>query len=196
MCKAMTDLWGIDTRVLYSLLLGAVVLERLVELAVTRRNRAWALSQGGVEAGEDHYPWMVAMHSLFLVACPAEVWLLERPFVPWLALVMTTLLVLTMALRYWAIATLGRRWTTRVICVPGLPVVTGGPYRFLRHPNYLAVVVEVLALPLVHSAWLTAALFGVANYLVLRTRIRVEESALESCNDYSKSFPAARPRAV
>lgn len=192
----MTDLWGVDTRVLYSLLLGAVALERLLELVVTRRNRAWALSQGGLEVGEDHYPWMVAMHSLLLVASPAEVWLLDRPYIPWLALGMVTLLALTMALRYWAIATLGRRWTTRVICVPGLPVVTGGPYRFFRHPNYLAVAVEVLALPLVHSAWLTAAFFGVANYFVLRTRIRVEEAALESHNDYSKSFPEARPRAV
>lgn len=192
----MSNLWGIDTRVLYSLLLGAIALERLVELAVTRRNRAWALSRGGLEVGEDHYSWMVAMHSLLLVASPTEVWLLDRPFIPPLALVMMTLLVLTMALRYWAIATLGRRWTTRVICVPGLPVVTGGPYRFFRHPNYLAVVVEVLALPLVHSAWLTAALFGVANYFVLRVRIRVEESALESYNDYSESFPEVRHRTV
>ncbi len=177
-------------------MLGVIVLERLVELAITQRNRAWALAQGGVEVGEQHYPWMVALHTLLLVSCPAEVWLLDRPFVPALALVMSALLVLTMALRYWAIATLGKRWTTRVICVPGLPVVTGGPYRFLRHPNYLAVVVEVLALPLVHGAWLTAVVFSLGNLLVLRTRIAVEEAALDRYNDYNQSFQRARSRSA
>ncbi len=190
----MSEILGIDTRVLYSLLLGAVVLERLVELAITQRNRAWALAQGGLEIGEGHYPWMVALHTLLLIACPAEVWLLDRPFVPGLALVMSILLVLTMALRYWAIATLGKRWTTRVVCVPGLPVITGGPYRFLRHPNYLAVVIEVLVLPLVHTAWLTALLFSIGNLFVLRTRIAVEEGALDEHNDYRESFQRARSR--
>lgn len=190
----MSEILGIDTRVLYSLLLGAVVLERLVELAITQRNRAWALAQGGLEIGEGHYPWMVALHTLLLIACPAEVWLLDRPFVPGLALVMSLLLVLTMALRYWAIATLGKRWTTRVVCVPGLPVITGGPYRFLRHPNYLAVVIEVLVLPLVHTAWLTALLFSIGNLFVLRTRIAVEEGALDEHNDYRESFERARSR--
>ena len=188
----MTELWGIDTRILYSALLGVVVLERVVELAITRRNRAWALAQGGVEVGADHYAWMVVVHTLFLIACPTEVWLLERPFVPGLALAMALLLVLTMGLRYWAIATLGKRWTTRVVCVPGLPVVTGGPYRLFRHPNYLAVVVEIFALPLVHGAWLTAAAFSVANLFVLRTRIAVEEAALDKYNDYTRRFPGAR----
>jgi len=188
----MTELFGTDTRILYSLLIGLVVAERLVELAVTQRNRRWALAQGGVEVGEDHYRWMVVVHTLFLIACPAEVWLLDRPFVPWLGAAMLTLLVSTMALRYWAISTLGKRWTTRVVCVPGLPVVTGGPYRFVRHPNYLAVVLEILALPLIHTAWLTAIVFTIANVFVLRTRIRVEEEALVHYNDYEESFPGAR----
>lgn len=192
----LTQLLGVDTRVLYSLLLGAIVLERLVELTVTQRNRSWALAQGGVEVGEDHYPWMVALHSSFLIACLAEVWLLDRPFRPGLALAMCVLVGLAMALRYWAIATLGRRWTTRVICVPGLPVVTAGPYRFIRHPNYLAVVIEVLALPLVHGAWLTAVVFSLGNLLVLRTRISVEEAALDKYNNYGESFPGARPRSA
>lgn len=192
----MTELLGVDTRVLYTLLVGVIVLERLVELTITRKNRTWALARGGVEVGQDHYGWMVALHSLFLIACPAEVWLLDRPFVPGLALIMSVLLVLTMTLRYWAIATLGKRWTTRVICIPGLPVITGGPYRFVRHPNYLAVVIEVATLPLVHGAWLTAMVFTLGNLVVLRTRIAVEEAALIEYNDYGESFPEARPRSA
>lgn len=188
----MPDPAAFDTRILYLLLLAAIVVERLAELAITQRNRAWALSQGGLEVGRDHYRWMVAVHTAFLLACPAEVWLLDRPFDPRLGIPMLGLLGLSMALRYWAVATLGKRWTTRVICVPGLPVITGGPYRFVRHPNYVAVVIEILALPLVHGAWITAALFSVANLLVLRTRIRVEEAALDEHNDYRKSFRAAR----
>ena len=109
----MTELLGVDTRVLYLLLVGAVALERLVELAITQRNQAWAFTQGGLELGASHYPWMVALHTLLLVAGPAEVWLLDRPFLPGLAAAMFVLLVLTMALRYWVIATLGKRWTTR-----------------------------------------------------------------------------------
>jgi len=84
----------------------------------------------------------------------------------------------TMALRYWVIATLGERWTTRVLVLPGAPLVASGPYRFLRHPNYLAVVLEVVALPLVHTAWITAVVCGAANLLVLALRIRVEDAAL------------------
>ncbi len=183
---------GYDTRILYLLLLVAIVAERLVELAITQRNRAWALSQGGLEVGGDHYRWMVAVHSAFLIACPLEVWLLGRAFEPILGVSMLGLLALSMALRYWAVSTLGKRWTTRVVCVPGLPVVTGGPYRIVRHPNYVAVIVEMFALPLVHSAWITAIVFSIANLLVLRTRIRVEESALDQYNDYRASFRAAR----
>ena len=188
----MQELAGYDTRVLYTLLLGAIVLERLIELGITRRNRAWALERGGVEVGRDHYRWMVLVHTLFLISCPAEVWLLERPFLPGLGVPMLGLLAASMALRYWAVTTLGRRWTTRVICVPGLEVVTGGPYRFVRHPNYVAVVVELFALPLVHTAWWTAIVFSAANLLVLRTRIRVEEAALDEHNDYRASFRTAR----
>ena len=88
------------------------------------------------------------------------------------------LVALSMSLRYWAISSLGRRWNTRVVVLPGVPLEAAGPYRHLRHPNYLAVVIEIFALPLVHSAWLTAIVFSVLNLIVLRTRIAVEERAL------------------
>ncbi len=171
---------GLDSRWLYLGLVALVAAERLVELVITRRHRRALLERGGFEVGQEHYRWMVLLHTSLLLAGPLEVFLLERPLIAPLAAAMTLLLVATMALRYWVIATLGDRWTTQVVVVPGEALVTGGPFRFLRHPNYLAVVTEVAVLPLIHTAWLTAAVFSLANLFLLRTRIRVEEEALAS----------------
>jgi methyltransferase len=104
--------------------------------------------------------------------------MLERPFLPILGWAALTAVFASQTLRWWCIATLGRQWNTRVIVVPGLPLVSRGPYRLLRHPNYLAVVLEGAALPLVHSAWATAAGFTVLNAVLLARRIQVEERAL------------------
>lgn len=169
-----------------------MVLERLVELAITRRNERWVRKQGGIEFGADHYPWMVLLHTMFLISCPAEVWLLDRPFFPVLALTMLILLAGSFAVRYWTISTLGRRWTTRVYCLPGMSVVTAGPFRWLRHPNYSAVLVETFALPMVHTAWLTAVVFTLANCLLLRARIAIEEGALRQYCDYDAHFGPSR----
>lgn len=182
------------SRQLYLLLVLAVALERLVELVLARRNAARLRARGGHEAGVGHYPVMVALHTGFLVACAVEVTLAERPFHAAVGVPMLVLVVAAMALRYWVVATLGDRWTTRVIVVPGEPVVVGGPYRWLRHPNYLAVVVEIVALPLVHGAWLTALVFSAANALLLTVRIRVEEQALGESSDYRERFAATRSR--
>lgn len=189
----METLASIDTRWLYVGLVALVAVERLLELAISRRHARRLLGRGGVVAGQGHYRWMVLLHTALLVAAPLEVWLLGRPFVAPLAATMTVLVVLGMALRYWVIATLGDRWTTNVVVVPGEPPVEGGPYRFLRHPNYLAVVLEVAALPLVHTAWLTALVFSVGNACVLRTRIRVEERALAAHSSYRERL-GDRPR--
>ncbi len=164
--------------VTWLVVLGLVALERLAELVVAKRNAAWSFANGGVEHGAGHYPVMVALHTAFLLAIPAEVLLLDRPWIPWLAWTCLALAAGAQALRWWVIATLGRRWNTRVIVIPGLAPVEGGPFRWLRHPNYLAVAVEGVALPLIHGAWLTAALFTVANAALLRTRIAVEDRAL------------------
>lgn len=167
-----------STAAAFLLLVLAVACERLAELVVSRRHERLLRRRGAVEHGRGHYPVMVALHTGLLVAAPAEVLLLDRPFVPWLGIPMSALVVATMAVRYWVIATLGERWTTRVFVLPGAPLVAGGPFRWLPHPNYLAVAVEVVALPLVHTAWLTASFFGVANLLLLTARIRVEDRAL------------------
>jgi methyltransferase len=160
---------------LFVLVVGA---ERLVELAVAQRNAAWSIARGGKEFGRDHYPAMVSMHTLLLVSCIVEVWSQNRPFVPWLAWPMVALVVLSTLVRWSCVAVLGKHWNPRLIVIPGAPVVRRGLYRWLHHPNYAAVAVEVAALPLVHSAWLTAVLFSIANALVLSVRIRAENAAL------------------
>lgn len=164
----------------FTVLVLAVGLERIAELVVARRNAAWAFARGGVETGQGHYPVMVVLHTGLLVGALAEVWLLDRPFVPWLGWTMLALVVASQGLRWWCIASLGRQWNTRVIVVPGLPLVRRGPYRLLPHPNYVAVVVEGIALPLVHTAWVTALVFTLANAVLLTERIRVEERALST----------------
>jgi len=170
----------VSTQLWYVGLVAVVVVARGVELAVSERNRRWSLAQGGVESGAGHYPVMVLLHTGLLAGAVIEVLALDRPFLPWLGWPMLALLVASHALRWWCISTLGRQWCTRIVVVPGLSAVPSGPYRFLRHPNYLAVVLEGIALPLVHTAWVTAAVFTVANAALLRVRIAAEERALRS----------------
>ena len=162
----------------FTVLVALVALERLAELVVSRRNAAWSLARGAVEHGRGHYPVMVLLHCGFLVAMLVEAWVRRPEVPPALAWSMLLVVLLTQALRWWCIATLGRRWNTRVIIVPGLPPVTSGPYRLMSHPNYVAVVVEGVALPLVHACWITAVVFTVLNAVLLTVRIRVENVAL------------------
>jgi methyltransferase len=157
-----------------------VGLERLAELVVSTRNAAWSQARGGTESGRGHYPPMVLLHTGLLAGALAEVLLADRPFLPVLGWPMLAVVAGSQALRWWCIGSLGPRWNTRVIVVPGLPLVQAGPYRWLRHPNYVAVVAEGLALPLVHTAWVTAVVFTVLNAALLRTRIRVENAALSA----------------
>jgi methyltransferase len=163
---------------LYWVFLALLALERLGELTLSQRNAAWALAQGGREVGQRHYAVMTAFHTAFLSSCALEPWLLQRPFPGAWGLVALGAALAAQALRYWAIATLGRRWNTRVIVLPEAAPVTAGPYRFIKHPNYVAVCLELLAVPLIHGAWLTALVFSLGNLLLLRVRIQVEEDAL------------------
>lgn len=171
--------------VLFTVLVLVTGVERIVELVISTRNARWALAHGGVESNRRQMPWMISLHIGMLLGALAEVWLLGRPFLPWLGWPMLAITVLSQAARYWIIGTLGRRWNTRVIVVPGLPLVTGGPYRWtrLRHPNYLVVAIEGIALPLVHTAWITALAFTVLNgVLLLGFRIPAEDRALAAAS--------------
>jgi methyltransferase len=162
----------------FTVLVGLVGIERVAELVVAKRNLAWSMARGGRESGFAHYPFMVALHTGLLAGCLLEVWLGGRPFVPGLGWPMLALVLSSQALRWWCIRTLGPQWNTRIIVVPGASRVTGGPYRLLGHPNYVAVVVEGAALPLVHTAWVTAVVFSVLNAGLLTVRIRTENGAL------------------
>ena len=162
----------------FTVLVGLVGVERLAELVISKRNAAWSLARGGRETGQAHYTVMVVLHTGLLVGMLVEAYA-RRPVVPiGLAVSMFVLVLAAQGLRWWCIATLGRRWNTRVIVVPDLPLVASGPYRLLHHPNYVAVVVEGIALPLVHACWVTALVFTVANAFVLAVRLRVENAAL------------------
>jgi methyltransferase len=164
----------------YYLLILAVALERLAELVVSKRNATWAFANGGKEFGRGHYPVMVAIHTALLVGCVVEVWALDRPFIPWLGWTMFVVAVLSQVLRWWCITTLGKRWNTLVIVIPDAPLVKTGPYKYtwLHHPNYLVVVIEGIALPMIHTAWITAICFTLANAWLLSVRLRVENQAL------------------
>jgi methyltransferase len=169
-----TSLWW------YVVLVLVVGLERVAELVVSLRNARWSFERGGVESGKGHYPFMVVLHTGFLAGCLVEAIVADRPFIPALGWTMFAVVLLAQGLRWWCITVLGHQWNTRVIVVPGLSLVAAGPYRWMRHPNYVAVVAEGIALPLVHTAWITAVLFLLLNIPLLTVRIRAEEAALET----------------
>jgi methyltransferase len=162
----------------YVLLVGAVALERLIEVHVAERNRTVSKSHGAVEFGSGHYPAMVLLHTTLLAGCLMEPILLHRNFIPALGWPMFAVVVAAQALRWWCITTLDYQWNTRVIVIPGAARVTGGPYRWIPHPNYVAVIAEGVALPLVHTAWITALAFTALNAWLLSTRVKVENAAL------------------
>ncbi len=162
---------------LYLVLVGLVAAERAVELLLSRRNARRALARGAVEHGRGHYPDMVAFHALFLVAAASEA--LSHPSPPRaVALLALAGVLAAQGLRWWAVSALGDRWSTRILVLAGEPPVTRGPYRFLRHPNYLAVVLEMACLPLAWGSWRTALVFSAGNALLLAVRIPSEERAL------------------
>jgi methyltransferase len=170
----------------YWALLSVIACERVAELVVSARHANALLRRGGTEYGFGHFPVMIALHVGLIAGCVLEPLLGHRTFIPALGFPMLALTVLANGLRWWCIATLGARWTARVIVLPGAPLVRSGPYRWFAHPNYVAVIVEGAALPLTGSAWITACAFTVLNAALLTVRIRCEAAALA----------AAAPQAV
>jgi methyltransferase len=156
---------------------GLVALQRLLELVLARRNERRARARGAVEWGRGHYPIIVGLHSLWLVSTLVE-GLLRGPVFPVYWPAALALFLLVQPLRYWAILSLGESWNTKILVVPGAKPVRSGPYRYLSHPNYVVVVVEILTFPLIFGAWLTALAFTLLNAAVLRVRIREENRAL------------------
>jgi methyltransferase len=169
--------------VLFTVFVLLVGVERINELFISRRHAALAFARGGVESGRGHFPAMVLLHTGLLVGSLAEVWLLGRPFIALLGWPMFAIAVLCQVGRLWIIRSLGDQWNTRVIVVPGDQLSRRGPYRWakLPHPNYLLVVIEGAAIPLVHTAFITAAVFAVLNaVLLIGFRIPAEDRALKA----------------
>ena len=165
-------------QIAFTILILLVSGERIVELIISKRNLRWSFNQGGIEFGRSHYKYMVVIHVGLLGGCLIETWLTRPEFRPLLSWTMFALAMGSQALRWWCILTLGKRWNTLVVIIPGLPVITNGPYKWLKHPNYLAVVIEGIALPMVGFAWRTAIIFTFLNIFVLAARLRVENKAL------------------
>ena len=177
----------------YLVLLLLVGLGRLLELRISRRNRRRLLDRGAAKIPEPHFRWMVSLHAGVLVGAAVEVLWLKRPLIPALAVPMFVLFALANVLRWWVIRTLAGHWNVGVMASSNLGVVTSGPYRFIRHPNYVAVVVELFALPMIHAAWITAVAGTAANLELLRRRLRVEEVILLADPGYRAAM-GAKPR--
>jgi methyltransferase len=185
--------------IVFTLLLAAVGVGRLVEMNISRRHQRALAQRGAAPLAEPHFRWMVLLHGGILLCAALEVWLLGRALVPALALPMLLLFLCANALRWWVIATLAGHWNVQVVDSRSLGVVSEGPYRWVRHPNYVAVFVELLALPLIHSAWLTALFGGLAHSWVLRQRINLEESVLHANPAYRAAMghkPRFLPRII
>ena len=154
-------------------LIAIVAMQRLIETIYAARNARALIARGGVEIGREHYPLIVALHGCWLITL-----VLALPSDPPIHLIPLVLFLVLQALRIWVIATLGPYWTTRIITLPGTPLIRQGPYRFLRHPNYLIVAGEIAALPLVFGEIWVAVIFSILNAVVLSWRVRVENRAL------------------
>lgn len=164
-----------------------VILQRIVELFIAKRNEKWMKGQGAYEAGAQHYPFMVAMHVCFFLSLLIEIYVFNRPLSPIWGLFLLIFL-LTQLLRIWCLTSLGKYWNTKIIVLPDAKVVRKGPYKWIRHPNYVIVATELLVLPLLFSAYFTAILFTILNVWMMSVRIPVEEQALKDATNYREEF--------
>ncbi|WP_026694876.1 isoprenylcysteine carboxyl methyltransferase family protein [Peribacillus kribbensis] len=168
---------------MFILFLLIVIAQRLGELAVAKRNEAWMKQQGGIEFGSSHYPWMVAMHAAFFVVFIIEVYKRGgHPSAYWP--VFLVLFLILQASRIWALTSLGRFWNTKIIVLPDAKAVKKGPYKFIKHPNYIIVALELIVIPLLFNACITACLFTLLNIFMMLTRIPEEEKALKKLTNY------------
>lgn len=172
---------------LFVVIITIVVIQRLVELLIAKRNEAWMRSQGAFEAGAKHYPLMVTMHVLFFISLILEVLIANRPLSPvWI--VFLSVFLIAQVVRVWCLMSLGKFWNTKIIILPDADVVRKGPYAFIHHPNYVIVTTELLVLPLIFSAYFTAILFTMLNVWMLSVRIPTEEKALKHATNYKERF--------
>jgi len=177
----------------YLALLLLVAALRIFELRVSRGHQQQMLARGAKKIVDPKFRWMVLVHTGVLLGSACEVVFLKRPLLPALAAVMFVLFLAANAMRWWVIRTMGQHWNVQVVDSTQLGVVTSGPFRYVRHPNYAAVFVEMLALPLIYTAWITATLGALAHVIVLVQRLTAEERVLLASADYRTAM-GAKPR--
>lgn len=172
---------------LFWLFISFLCIQRISELFIAKRNEKWMLSQGAYEAGMRHYPFIVALHTIFFISFITEVLIMEKTISPnwplWL-----TLFFITQLGRVWTLRSLGPFWNTKIIVLPGAKVVKKGPYRWVRHPNYIIVTLEFIVIPLLFQAYYTAIIFTLLNAWMLSIRIAAEEQALMNATDFKKEY--------
>ena len=164
-----------------------IVIERVVELIIANRNERWMRARGAIEFGRSHYKYIVMIHVLFLLSFFLETMWRGNMLSPLWPLILSLFIVIQ-SLRLWTIWSLGRYWNTRILVVPNAQVVTRGPYRWLRHPNYVVVAFEFILIPLLYQAYWTAVIFTILNGFILSVRISVEEQALQTMTNYKQKF--------
>nr|WP_026681945.1 isoprenylcysteine carboxylmethyltransferase family protein [Priestia megaterium] len=160
------------------IILCFIIIQRLVELNIAKRNEVWIKERGGVERGEEHYKWFILVHSLFFLSLIVEV-LLRHPATFQFNIYLFVLFLLLQFVRFWCISSLGKFWNTKIIISPQFPLVRKGPYKYVKHPNYIVVGIELLVIPLLFEAYITAVLFPLLHILLLTVRIPAEENALK-----------------
>nr|AQA28565.1 isoprenylcysteine carboxyl methyltransferase [Nostoc sp. UIC 10110] len=181
------------TKYIFVGIIFAVILQRLFELRISKKNEAYIIERGGKKHSDNLLGTVKILQISWWIAAIAEVWYFDRPFIPALAFIALSATLAGQVLRYLSMQALERRWTLPIITLPNTPVVDKGIYSYLRHPNWLGVILEIAALPLIHGAYLTAIIFSLANALLMSQRMQTEEKALTENSNYALVF-ANRPR--
>lgn len=159
----------------------------MTEWFIAQQNEKWMVKKGGIEHGSEHYPYIIALHIFFLLVFFLEVTFLKKELT-YIWYILLPILALAQVIRYWAIYSLGKYWNTKIIIVPGELVISKGPYLYMKHPNYVIVAVEILIIPLLFQAYITAVLFTLLNMVIMTIRIPAEEKALQQHTNYNESF--------
>jgi methyltransferase len=178
----------------FALFYTYLIVQRITEIYIAKRNEKRILEKGGYEAGREHYKWIVAVHVLFFVSLLSEVLLFQKNLTPYWS-VLLPIFIMLQIFRVWVIVSLGEFWNTKIMILPNSEGVAKGPYRYMRHPNYLVVTAEIMIIPLLFQAYITAIVFTMLNLVVLSIRIPIEERALLK-NDYFQKQFAVVPRFI
>lgn len=177
---------------IFYVFVGLIILQRVIELGIARRNEKWMKKQGAIEVGKDHYKYLVLLHIFFFVSLIYEVIFYDKSLT-FIWPVWGVLFLGAQIMRAWCLQSLGMFWNTKIIVLPNVKIISKGPYKYIRHPNYLIVAVEIFVIPMMFNAFITAALFSILNAMALSLRVPVEEKALMQVTNYNKVF-ASRSR--